>query len=321
MKTFSILFHILLLIATTDLFAAEKEEAKKAFTRGTALYKENRFAEAADEFRKAQRLRPSWKILYNIGQCSAAAKQYGLALEAFEAYLSQGGDEVPKEKRTSVIEEIRILREMVGYLTLDAPAGADVVVDGYVRGATPLPGPMAVGTGVTHSLVVRQGDTQIFSKDVRVNSGNTLHIETQPDETTAPPPPASRTDPGPSIKPDQPHVDTAKKHNYIPLRMAGWVTTGLGVGALVAMAVTGYKTAELNKETDDNDRDKVNTYQKTTNALLGVGATLTVAGATMVIVSYVSEKRHRKGEKRSASLMFAPSIMPNGALIAVSRSF
>ena len=55
------------------------------------LYGDKKFKEAADAFRLANHLRRSWKLLYNIGQCEAAAKRYGMALDAFERYVAEGG--------------------------------------------------------------------------------------------------------------------------------------------------------------------------------------------------------------------------------------
>ena len=56
-----------------------------------------RFLEAVRAFRSANEINPSWKIEFNIGQCEAALKRYGLAMEAFEKYLALGGDEVPTD--------------------------------------------------------------------------------------------------------------------------------------------------------------------------------------------------------------------------------
>jgi tetratricopeptide (TPR) repeat protein len=77
-------------------FSAEdpNKAAEEAYESGQPFFAEQRFVESADSFRKAYELKPSWKIFYNIGQAESAAKRYGSALDAFEQYLADGGDEI-----------------------------------------------------------------------------------------------------------------------------------------------------------------------------------------------------------------------------------
>ena len=147
-----------------------------AFDKGTEQFRAGEYKAAATSFEEAYRLRPSWKIRFNIGQCRAAAKMYGRALEAFEAYLSEGGDDVPPEKKYDVINEIRNIRELVGYVDIEAAEGMTVHLDGEERGAAPLPGPVALSAGVNHRVVVILGDETVLDREVRVNSGNTLRV-------------------------------------------------------------------------------------------------------------------------------------------------
>ena len=83
--------------ASADKTAAPKKEKKEdaaiqAFERGKYHFERSEFDDAAQAFRLADSLRPNWKIRYNLAQSEAAAKRYGLALEAFEAYLAGGGE-------------------------------------------------------------------------------------------------------------------------------------------------------------------------------------------------------------------------------------
>ncbi|MBN2673405.1 MAG: tetratricopeptide repeat protein [Deltaproteobacteria bacterium] len=110
--------------------AGDKAAAKEAFDEGTKLFSQKQYDEAAERFREAYALKATWKLLYNIGQAEAAAKRYGLALEAFERYLAEGGDEVENSRRSEVLEEIRKMRDMVGDLLVKGPADAVVSVDG-----------------------------------------------------------------------------------------------------------------------------------------------------------------------------------------------
>lgn len=289
--------------------SADNEQARKAFVQGTKLFEQNKFDEAAASFQKSYDLRPSWKILLNIGQCHAAAKNFGSALEAFTAYLSQGGDDVPVEKRDEIVAEIRIMKELVGQLQAEAPNGAEIIIDGLNRGRFPLPGPILISVGVNHDVKVVKDETILLQKTIRVNSGTTILL-------TVP-----KKDPGPDAKPvagaeqntqaaadDSEHTaptktTTAHKAPYSkPLRIGGWVTAGTGIGLLVAGVITGATVLSLNKKNLSDEcavgcedlPQQIKNLQVSTNVLLGEGAGVTCIGAAILIYSYVKQKKNAK---------------------------
>ena len=97
----------LLILAALPLFshsaqADDMSDALKAFENAKVLFHELKYKEAADSFREAYKLKPNWKLLYNIGQSEAAGKRHGLALQAFESYLSQGGDDIEESRLAAV---------------------------------------------------------------------------------------------------------------------------------------------------------------------------------------------------------------------------
>ena len=119
MKCHIALFSMCLLsIGAAGPVAAQSDDAKAAFEEGKRLFAQKKYADAADQFRAAYEFRESWKLLYNIGQAEAAATRYGLAMEAFEQYLAEAGDEIDEERRNEVLEEIVRLRNMVGELSV-----------------------------------------------------------------------------------------------------------------------------------------------------------------------------------------------------------
>ena len=92
-KTIELYGAVLVALLSSTVFAEDedpKDKAVQAFQEGKRLYGDKKFKEAADAFRLANHLRRSWKLLYNIGQCEAAAKRYGMALDAFERYVAEG---------------------------------------------------------------------------------------------------------------------------------------------------------------------------------------------------------------------------------------
>jgi hypothetical protein len=271
----------------------DDEKAKAAFEFGKAWFNEGKYAEAADAFRRAYKLKPSWKLFYNIGQCEAAAKRYELALEAFEKYLSQGGDDVPKERQGEVRTEIKRLRDLVGYIEVDAPDGAVVIVDGIERDRVPLHGPIAIAAGVNHEVVVERKGTVLLTRTIRIGGDKTIRIlaeETKQED---------RVD----HEGNEPRREGEKVDG---LRLAGWMTAGLGGALLVASAATGGKAMSMNGDLKDvcpdnecpsnywDDMDKMHNLGVATNVMLVFGSIALATGTTMIIFSYRDDEA--KGE-------------------------
>ncbi len=308
------LFLVLLVCATataaTDVSAGD--DAIAAFERGKALFNEEKYDEAAAAFRKANELRPSWKMLFNIGQCEAAAKRHGLALQSFETYLSKGGDDIPPDRRQVVIAEVERLRKIVGYVKVIAPDGARVYLDGVELGTTPLYMEFPVAVGVPHVITAVLSGKELPSETVQVTGGKTANVEIK--HTTAGATPASATassdETEPVAEPPEPaeasttpgeEVDEAagKKSK---LRVWGWTSAGVGAALLIGGSVTGGVALSKNGEIDENcpsgncppeyedtlkSRD---TLATTTNILLGVGGAAMVTGVVLLIVSRGDEE-------------------------------
>jgi hypothetical protein len=264
------------------------DAAQVAFEKGKKLVEDGRFTEAADAFREAHRLRPSWKILYNIGQCEMMAKRHGLALEAFERYLSEGGDEIKKDRRDEVLADVVRLREMVGFVDIRAGAGATVTVDGVERGRAPLPGPITVEAGVEHRVLAVGGGAVLVDRIVRVSGGQTLVVEAGAEG----PPAAVEGQLEPESATDEPGDDRPSSDRTV----WGWSVTGVGAALLVAGAVTGSLALSLNSEIGDNcpdggcppawhdDVDRRDSLALSTNVLLGTGAAAAVVGVLLLTV-------------------------------------
>jgi hypothetical protein len=274
----------LVLALAVPALAGKKEEkqARKAFKEGVAHFEAGRMEEAVESFRKAYNISPSWKLLYNIGQAEAAAKHHGAALEAFEQYLSEGGDDLPPARRDEVVDEIRRLREMVGLLEFDAPDGSLIYVDGVERGTTPLPGRIRVSAGVDHEVKIVLGAEVLVKRVLRVGGNETLVVSTAPDPPP-PPPPGSPTSGEAGDDGD-------------PVKTWGWITTSLGAALLITGGITGGVALSKNNDIESNcpggdceppfhdDVDTRDALATTTNVLLSVGAAAAVAGILMLTV-------------------------------------
>ena len=293
-------------------------DARSQFKKGTIHFKNEEYAEAADAFRDAYKLRPNWKVLYNIAQSEAAAKRHGRALTAFERYLALGGDDVVETRREEVEKEIERLKKMVGYVAVEAPEGATIVIDGVEYGVAPIVGGIPVAGSVVHivEVMMPSGEKPPFKK-VSLVSGNNISVSFIEEKEASPEPPAAapteivdKEDVGQS-EPSESIIEAQvpeKRSLVSPLVLAGWISVGTGAGMLIAAGITGGLALKKNSIIEDNCPDgcyepyhdavdKRNMLAITTDTLLGVGGAVTAVGAGLLIVHFVKNKKERRNEQ------------------------
>jgi len=288
------------------------EQAVSAFNKGKEFFRSNRYLEASAAFRKAYGLKKTWKLQYNIGQSEAAAKRYGLALEALEHYLSGGGDEVPQERQQEVISEIERLRSMVGFLEVKGQEGDTVIVNDMERGMVPKTVKLRVAMGTAHVRVMRLSAT-IWKDEVEILGGETTVVDVTEGGTTK----DAATSP---VK-----TDDGGREKEGGKRLWTWVALGVGGAAGIAGGTVGI--ISINKKNDfmdackDNsclpskkgDRDEVRKLSVTADVLYGVAAAGIIAGVVLFFV-----EGRTAGEN---DLMVAPIAASNSAGIAIAGEF
>ena len=156
--------------------AVRRAEAQDRFRRGIDLYAEGDFTGAMVEFTRAYELAPTFKLLYNLGQISYQLQDYATALEHFTTYLSEGGDQIPDDRRREVEQEIPRLRRRIGALTIQVDeVDSEILVDDVFVGRSPLSAPVAVNVGSRRvEIVPRTGDLR--AQVVDVAGGETVTV-------------------------------------------------------------------------------------------------------------------------------------------------
>ncbi len=350
-----LLFTIALLLQGIPCRANDDlEKATAYFNEGIALFDSGKFPQAAEKFREANQVMYNWKLLYNIGQCEAAARHHGLALETFEEYVSRGGDDIPMERREEVRSEIRRLREMVGYLDIEGPSGSRLVVNEIQRGSLPLSGPVAVATGVSHRIVLMKEDNVIFEKKIRIpgtqtikiSARETVPVQPQPVATDALPkmaaddandpeavshrsdsPPADAVaeessltvDIGSSNGPTQPNLSESSRR----LRTLGIVVTGTGAACLITGGITGAIAMAKANDLEDqygsvvphSEKSAYNTTQHTATISTTMFISGGVMGAAGIALLMISKKKKEK------ITTLAPIVGRNAAGILLGGKF
>ncbi len=141
-------------------------DAKSHYDRGLQLYDEGAYDGARVEFERAYALAPTYRILYNIGLVQKQQSDFAGALKNFEAYLEEGGSQVPDARRTELVKEIAALKARTGTLSIGANVtDADVFVDDVPVGKTPLKQTVRVNPGRRKITATKQGrlpDTKII---------------------------------------------------------------------------------------------------------------------------------------------------------------
>lgn len=97
---------------------ADDEEAHRRFEAGSLAFQAGRYDDAMDDFQRAYRLSHRPELLYNVGQCADRLRHDAEALEAFEGYLREAGDDA--SHRTEVEARVAVLRTVVARGTTDA---------------------------------------------------------------------------------------------------------------------------------------------------------------------------------------------------------
>lgn len=318
----ALLCALLLSPAPGGLRAGE-DVAKEAYAKGVAHFEKGEYREAADAFREAHTLKPTWKVLYNVGQAEAAAKRYGLALEAFEAYLAQGGDDVPDLRREELLAELERLRKMVGTVEITAPDGAQVFVDGVARGAAPLLGKLPVSASVEHRAWVVVDGERSPERAFKVMGSDSISI-TLGAAAEGPAAPAVGVVAGSDVAADEgarpPEQEPAADGGPSGLRTGGWVMVGVGGAMLIAGAVTGALALNLDDElyndcTDGHcpadradDIDRLGALSAVTDVMLFAGGAFAATGAVLLIVDAARGKESAGDDAVGVAPAFGPGF-------------
>ena len=287
------------------------EQAKAMFKEGSQRFKAEAYGDAAKMFRGAYELKPSYKILYNLAQSEAAAKRYGVALETFEKYLADGGDEIELSRQDEVQTEIARLRVMTGIVQVDAEEGMVIVVDGTRRGTFPTTQRVPVAATVVHEVVAVTADGNEIRKEIRVSGGDSISVSLTPDdESVAAVEPVD--DATTAVSPPVPTDTSDASAKKTRLFVGGLAVAGTGVALVVAGSVCG--ALVLKKENTLSSRctggvcsadeqriiDSRDRLLTASTVLWVVGGTLAAAGGALILVSKL------KKEKKTVS--FYPTL-------------
>jgi hypothetical protein len=156
--------------------ATLKQQAKQHFDRGLELIRQQAWGPALAEFLRSRELFATRGNTLNAGLALAKLGRHAEALELFETLLRDYPD-IPAGERRQVEAEVAELRKRVGFVQVEnAPRGATVMIDGVVRGTTPLDAPIRVDSG-THLVRVFRSGAVPFEARVDVAGGELKRVQ------------------------------------------------------------------------------------------------------------------------------------------------
>jgi hypothetical protein len=266
------------------------DEARTRLERGTQLYEEGAVDAARAEFQRAYELTKNWKILYNLATVSAQLHDFVGALRSFEAYLAQGGAQIPATRSAEVDKEIALLRSRVAKILVTTNVdGGEIFLDDELAGTAPLAAPLLVNPGkhkVSATAPGRNAATTHLTLAVGESGAAELELTPLPARIAAVPPPITRAEAPP------------KPVRTLPIVLwAGAGALAAGAGVTGALALGASHRLSTSRDEAQGDPGVLNAQRKNTQAfavatdVLGAAALVTAGVALYFMLKPDHEPR------------------------------
>ena len=226
--------------AFADDDSEQKDRAAAHYKLGVELASKRKFRAALDEFREAYRVLPRYHVLFNIGELERELDHPAEALNAYRAFLQQGGRHVTAEQRGVVEEHLGELAARVADVNILVEGGAaDLALDGKPLPRAPLDGPLAMLPGRHVLRATREDDRDEIDLDLTAGERRSVTLTPRP-----------KSQPAPVEQERRPVISKSEEHEPPPLRRTpAWyhsrVTGGLLTGAAVIALAIGVTFVEL----------------------------------------------------------------------------
>ncbi len=148
-----------------------QETARKIFHRANEMFEKQRVDEALRLYRKAYKLWPHPRILFNIAVSLGMLAQPLESAQAFRKVLEYGPDPITPERYKQAQERYKELVGQLAQIRVVCPEpGARVFVDGQFVGKGPLDNVVTIGPGMHLVSASKKGKVP-FTKQVSLNPG------------------------------------------------------------------------------------------------------------------------------------------------------
>jgi tetratricopeptide (TPR) repeat protein len=298
---------------------ADSERAAVRFQQAVELYREGSYEGALAEFRKAYQISPSYRVLYNIAQTQYALHDFVSAYKSLMQYMSEGGSEIPADRRTQVDEMSAKLEERIAHLQISTNlAGADIRVDGVSVGTSPLPGLVSVNVGTRKVSALKAGSPEAAHM-LTVAGKETVRVELKIDEpgvtsgkigSSALREPVLGSSPAGSIAKTQAPTTPGRTALIVSLSTTAALAVGTGVFGYLALGAQKDLKDQINtypntKATIENARTKSKNLGHVTDAF---GAATLVSGGVALYFAITQGGGSPKPKKAVGPIVLAPTV-------------
>jgi len=315
------------ILASSPSLAQDEVEVAKAkvlFIEGVELFKDGKHAQALEKFEASYALRPHWRLHLNIGLCFMELSMYTKAKAAFDAFVTEGKDEIQKSEHKQVKAELAKLEKIIAVLEIriETP-GAVVELDGRNVVEEAAAGPIDVDPG-SHVIKAFLEGHEPHRDEFLVSKGErrTFEIVLVPLEQEGP------------VEPVEPGPPSRSKAAFWVM---GSLTVALAAGAVATGVLALQKhddVTALDEETGDlfdsggysdaayeaymDEREPMVRSGKTLGTL--TTALMAASGAALVgtIVAGVLTRPFSKHEQ---PVQVAPVPIDEGGMLVVAGSF
>ena len=154
--------------------ATAKDEARKHFDQGLALFDRGSLEAALPEFEKSISIFPTRAAIKNAALCLRRLNRFAEAVDMNERLLAFVG--VSGEEKAIANAELAQLRPVVSTIVIDGvQSGATVTIDSKPIGTTPLKGPLHVPVGTRVVRILKAG-FETFEQRVEAVGGKEVTV-------------------------------------------------------------------------------------------------------------------------------------------------
>jgi len=266
-----------------------RNQAQRLYEYGVEAYREKRYRDAIEAFRRADGIAPSPALSFNSALAYERLQDFTQALGAYRDYLRRApaATNVRRvQQRVQELERTLATRGVQGVSVRSTPVGATVTLDGIPRGVTPFAAELTPGK---HQLELslrgyQDARTEFVvtlekASDVELSLKREVMVATSAEA----PPREERT--------------TSPKFGPLP-----WITLGAGTAALLTAG-----GLELSRRSEEDrarreqtqlgyqDRlESVETRKDWARVFLGVGGALTLTSGVLFYLRHGSSDREEK---------------------------
>jgi hypothetical protein len=218
--------------------ADTREEARKRYQQGATAFEKGDFAAAVDAFDEVYKVTGETKHLWNLAIAEYKAGHSYAALVRFREYVAKPDANAKNAENAELL--IAEEAHKVAHLSVTAPEGADLFIDGERVGVAPLAAPIDVDPDRPHVVAASRGPDEA-KQSLAAPGPKTVPVALS--FPVSPPVPSAPATVAPTVafvpaagRPASASETTAaSRASGFALRT--WMTVGLGVGAVAVGGV------------------------------------------------------------------------------------